>query len=58
MTAPYKSSIDKLIAQARENADKHSERDSDLAGQRADALEAFADALEAAYDELEADWEA
>lgn len=58
MPVPYRSSIEKLIEQARENADKHSERDSDLASQRADALEAFADALEAAMDELENDWEA
>lgn len=57
MTTPYRASIDKLIKQARDNADEHSERDSDLARQRADALEAFADALEAAMDELDSDWE-
>lgn len=53
----YKTQIDKLIDAARAHSERLQERESDLAGQRADALEEFADALEAAIDELTSAWE-
>lgn len=53
----YRKVIEDLVAKARDEADKWSERDGDRASDRSDALEAFADAIEDALEELSVEWE-